>query len=922
VRAARLAGILLLGALLAIPLNGVAVWSAAPTGAHLPPPHSTGFQARVPLAFAPIPSPNLGLTVWNRTLSPALARAEAGEPVSAIPVVPTPPVDAGTPTIVTLATDLVNCCVRQNFHLPTGPWSRILLNYTGQAIAGVYDSSYRLYIDNVTVLYGTTPEYGTWTVTKDLTEYSAILQGNTNVSFLLGAALIGGHFLANLSLAYYPVPPDARAPDEPTSFVPLWFPSNLNSSAPTTYEDVTVPSDVLNASLEVWTYGFNPDEFWYSETPSYREITVYANGTPIAAMYPFPFINTGGIDLFLWRPVTAVDTLNDREQRFDLTGDLPLIEGHDVNLSARFTGISTGSRWTLEATLVLYESPNVTGVRSLYQTGNVTEAPYRSGTVDQSAGTATFSSGCVIDELHGSLTVASSIQALFSSNITEVSSGDNASQNISMNIRWVESTSIQGSGGATEWFNDTYSSPFFVELVNEFIVSKKTGGGYPEYGNFTTSFGKGIQEWDQATSVSGNLTGFSNATDTIQDEMLGANGNYSGEEELTGPNAGEIISVASIATYNPRQFSEDLSRSDVRSSYGRTVVSNGTDPPGPYNASAIITDSSSAPIALGGMIEHATLDVNASDTFAAIEVGGTGTLNYVWPELPPGCASVNSPVVTCTPSSTGSYPVSVTVTNASGPGLNVLVGSVLVIPDPTARVVAQEPGIDLGQTVPLSVVVAGGQGPFVCAWYVDGSLAQVPASCSADYNLTATEPGTYAINVTISDSDGTFTSSPVLRLPAVLPVAISIAISVPSGASNLTTLTVPMGEAVVLVASAHDGIAPFNVTWFIGDSRAGSGWELNYTVVVGTVDIFANISDAGLGVNQSGSLEIREGSSPSVNSSSGLSGSQFEIDLILILVAAALVVGALLWLVRPRRGPPERTSKPPRPRVHSGPPPS
>ncbi len=46
--------------------------------------------------------------------------------------------------------------------------------------------------------------------------------------------------------------------------------------------------------------------------------------------------------------------------------------------------------------------------------------------------------------------------------------------------------------------------------------------------------------------------------------------------------------------------------------------------------------------------------------------GGTGTLSYSYTGLPPGCVSMNSPSISCSPTSGGTYRVTATITDASG----------------------------------------------------------------------------------------------------------------------------------------------------------------------------------------------------------------------------------------------------------------
>jgi hypothetical protein len=55
-----------------------------------------------------------------------------------------------------------------------------------------------------------------------------------------------------------------------------------------------------------------------------------------------------------------------------------------------------------------------------------------------------------------------------------------------------------------------------------------------------------------------------------------------------------------------------------------------------------------------------------SVTFSVVTTPGPGLVTYTWLGLPSGCSSANGPDVTCSPSSAGSYAVSVSVTDANG----------------------------------------------------------------------------------------------------------------------------------------------------------------------------------------------------------------------------------------------------------------
>jgi hypothetical protein len=75
-------------------------------------------------------------------------------------------------------------------------------------------------------------------------------------------------------------------------------------------------------------------------------------------------------------------------------------------------------------------------------------------------------------------------------------------------------------------------------------------------------------------------------------------------------------------------------------------------------------------------------------TFAVSTSGGYGALSYAYTNLPPGCPSANSNSVSCFPTSSGNYRVTVTVTDHAGESttatVNIVVGPQRVLGLPQA----------------------------------------------------------------------------------------------------------------------------------------------------------------------------------------------------------------------------------------------
>jgi len=65
-------------------------------------------------------------------------------------------------------------------------------------------------------------------------------------------------------------------------------------------------------------------------------------------------------------------------------------------------------------------------------------------------------------------------------------------------------------------------------------------------------------------------------------------------------------------------------------------------------------------------VEPSFVTAGQSVTITAIVTSGSGEYAYSWMNLPPGCEGANHPSITCAPSSSGTYRVTVAVTDAAG----------------------------------------------------------------------------------------------------------------------------------------------------------------------------------------------------------------------------------------------------------------
>ena len=307
--------------------------------------------------------------------SPSFIETQTDNPVTAEPPVARP---AGPHCTVTLADHFLSNGpdgAAQDFSgtltppsACPGPWAKVVMDYTVSVSGRQYDRFGDLRIGNTEVWWGTTEEPSgptpiTYTVSKDVTEYTALLrkpQPFTGGIVNYTSDVYTGNYDQTVTLTYY----SGRAPATPDAVV--GFPGQ---DAPAHLALSDLPRNIVRADLEVTLEGHGCDEQWFSDVPadvsakypsaglcthgSYREADVTLDGTPVAAVHTFPHIYSGGIVPTLWRPIPAIHTFSLYAEHVDMTPFVGrLVDGASHDLS--FTIQNAGDEWTVVATLLLY----------------------------------------------------------------------------------------------------------------------------------------------------------------------------------------------------------------------------------------------------------------------------------------------------------------------------------------------------------------------------------------------------------------------------------------------------------------------------------------------------------------------------------------------------------------------------------------
>jgi len=324
-------------------------------------------------------------------VSPAcFAQVGTSNTVTADPSVPHPPTQ---PAKVQLFTDLQFADFNPKTFQMTPPpgaahrhWAKIILVGDFFITAGrQFDRTAHMSIGNTLVYFGTTAEpshtFGpTWHFERDLTEYAALFKtaqpGLVDIGNLVNStytSIIHG----SAYLLFYPGEPARDVPD-----VVIGIPStpeatqDLHPNSNTLTATVTLPQNIERAYLDVFAQSQGSDEFWYSNVPNdvaqelfsnggtaFREVEISIDSQPAGVAPVYPWIYTGGVDPYLWRPIPGVQTLNFVPYRVDLTPFAGLLndgQPHTIALSV----FNNNDYFRLSATLFLHLdrfSDHVTG---------------------------------------------------------------------------------------------------------------------------------------------------------------------------------------------------------------------------------------------------------------------------------------------------------------------------------------------------------------------------------------------------------------------------------------------------------------------------------------------------------------------------------------------------------------------------------
>ncbi|MHB1709470.1 MAG: peptide-N4-asparagine amidase [Thermoplasmataceae archaeon] len=224
--------------------------------------------------------------------------------------------------------------VNSSVFFPVGSYSRITVTFFDQYISNPFDDSFIVQVNDTQILAGNTLELENTSVTEAVTQYYSILQGPATVTSLSPQFNPGYASRLSTWFTFY-VGQEASHPQRVIpAFTDIGFPTPRNPPVNvlvpynvTKTTNVTFPDNVTSAYLNLYEQQNGNDEFWYANEPPFREFRMYIGTQLIGMVEPYPNVQTGGGDLFLWQPILAIGAELYPPHRISLTPYLSLLHG-------------------------------------------------------------------------------------------------------------------------------------------------------------------------------------------------------------------------------------------------------------------------------------------------------------------------------------------------------------------------------------------------------------------------------------------------------------------------------------------------------------------------------------------------------------------------------------------------------------------
>ena len=230
-------------------------------------------------------------------------------------------------------------------------------------------------------------------------------------------------------------------------------------------------------------------------------------------------------------------------------------------------------------------------------------------------------------------------------------------------------------------------------------------------------------------------------------------------------------------------------------------------------------------------VTPAAIFANRTILLATNVSGGVDGESFDWTGLPPGCSSLASSWIECSPNASGNYSVGVNITDSEGSTVSLGPVSLRVYAAAAINLAVNRSQLDLGQSVAFTLSATGGSGQFSYSW------SGLPSGCSGGNFTTVTCTPTLAgvWNVTAEASDSSVGAS--------ISTGVAVEVNAPLAVVNLraSTTALTTGQTVQLSVLTVNGTLPYSYQWTGLPSGCSS---VNRSVLNCTPDAAGNVSVA------------------------------------------------------------------------------
>jgi hypothetical protein len=405
------------------------------------------------------------------------------------------------------------------------------------------------------------------------------------------------------------------------------------------------------------------------------------------------------------------------------------------------------------------------------------------------AGTANFTVQ-VKDSAGGAASAAASIPVIASLSLT------NTLPNGTVGVTY--SSTIGATGGVTP-----YTCAMAGTLPAGLSLSGCTVSGTPTTAGSSTVTVKVTDSSNPPQNVSANETivispAPLNLTNTLPNGTVGVA--YSASIGASGGTSPYTCSIAGNLPAGLTLTGCTVSGNPTTAgSYPITVtVTDSGNPSQHVNASETIVISPAA-LALTNTLPNGTVGVAYSATIGATGGVSPYTCSIIG-SLPAGL-SLSGCTVSGTPTTEGSFPVAVTVTDSASPAQNVSANETIHIAPTPLALNGTLPNGTVGVGYSASIGATGGTTPYTCS--IAGNLPSGLSLSGCTVSGTPTTAGSSTVTVTVTDADSPAQNASANETIVIAPATLAISSPFPNG-----TVGVPYSATV----DANGGVSPYTCT--------------------------------------------------------------------------------------------------------------